>query len=310
MRRNIASWYVAAVVMFAAAGGCASAHHVPMSAAVVDADTVLTIPFQAFHGFILVPMALRGQHGPMVLNTGASLVSNLEPLRHRIRNGVDTVTQTNPSTGTPLTVSATLRAEDGNLVLVSHDVLTQYPLREYVGTPVLGILSLPAMFPYETIVDYRNSQITFVPLDSLGRRAVSVHAYVPRATVALEEQRDSSGNRHYFIATHVGDSLVTMELDVGAPRNTLSHRTGHWASMHLQTVGRETEWPDVFPGDIVRLDHLSVARQQYDSLSFRVPDTTAVAFTASDHDLLGGPFFEASRVIGINLRTKELIFYK
>jgi hypothetical protein len=246
----------------------------------------------------------------MILDTGAPIILfNGDVLQAKMDGGLDTVMRSDSAHNSTVRVSAAIHVANRKLVQTDYAIVSRYPAFQMIGRPLLGVLGTPAMFPYETIVDYQRHQLTFIPVDSVGHRQADIPAYTPQSSVTLEERGEEPWHEMFYVPTRIGDSLVTMLFDAGSPRNTLTHRTSQWAQAHLKTIGRETEWKEWLPGDMVRLDHLFIDRKRFDSLSFRVIDTTS-KFFAKEADVLGTPFFEAAEIIGFNLRTKQLIFYK
>ena len=51
--------------------------------------------------------------------------------------------------------------------------------------PVLGMLGLPMMAPFETVIDYTHQRLTLIPVDTAGRRLVAVPMYTPVTTLPM-----------------------------------------------------------------------------------------------------------------------------
>ena len=186
------------------------------------------------------------------------------------------------------------------------------------GQPVLGMLGLEFMSSFETIIDYPHQRLTLIRLDSAGRRLAAVPAYTPAATVPLVAYDDD----HWGVRARMGDTTVTLLVDTGTPADNLpgvlyqrvaSHVTPASAAMKKEQAQfdsvvtfRQGEMnnpitdAEVSSVDLAELDHLSVGDQVFDALPI----------SHGSEPILGYPFFWQRRVVGFNLRTRKMIFYR
>jgi hypothetical protein len=157
--------------------------------------------------------------------------------------------------------------------------------------PVLGFFGQPALAPFETIIDYTNQRLVLIRLDSVGRRRVPVPAYTPAMTIPLVI---APSGEHYGVMASIGTVQQELDIDTGSPVNVLTQRVSTMLGEHV--VGEDTAF--------VTIDHLRLGTRQYDSVRFYKIDDLAKL------NMLGYPFLSRHGAVGLNYRTRELIFYK
>lgn len=278
----------------------------------VLSDDVAVIPFQSVRGFILVQTEVNGRHGIFVLDTGCPLVVlNREYVMAKAGGGLDTVTgaqHTGYENGNAETATVqTLHAGSFPMTEVHDAMVAKVPGLVLAGTPILGILGVSALLPYETILDYRHQRLILIPLNTAGQRITPVAAYEPAATVAMVKSGKET-DQDFWIQANVGDSPVLLDLDTGSPRNDLDRATWKRLGTHLTPAGRDTAFAPLVQGTTFTLDHMVVGGVAYDTLPFLMRDTTSFGFW--DANILGDPFFRAHGTVGFNFRTQRLILYK
>jgi hypothetical protein len=196
----------------------------PVSAAVPGIpdlpDVVTVVPFQLYQpdasvGWIYFQAELDGRRGTFSLDTGSPRFwLNPEYLRPSATGGIDTVAAGDPTQQGFVTVHT---MHIGTLVqhLDTTDVGPPVPyptngnIMRFVGHE-LGTFGLPAMEPFETIIDYVHQRLILIRLDTAGQRLAAVPAYTPAYTMPLMPV-----NEHWWgVAAHTGDSVGTL-VDTG-----------------------------------------------------------------------------------------------
>ena len=302
---------------------------------------VTVVPFQLYYGFVLVPAEIDGHRGTFLLDTGAPFIALNSQYLHAGPQGIDTVPAvpavTPPREGVNVTVH-TLRV--GTLLehLDSTDVGPPEPVNptnatimtdsrmQQFGRPVLGWLGLPALAPFQTIIDYVHQRLVLIRLDAAGHPLAAVPAYTPATTLSLVPVMDWGegkgrwwGVRVQGILANDSDTLsenTEWLLDTGAPCNQFSIRTRKIRAAHLRPASEEAiqeerrisrkmlkaagEKDDPSPDTLQILDHLDMAGHSFDVLPFQ-PGLL--------YDILGYPFLSQFGAVGFNLRTRALLFY-
>ena len=168
-------------------------------------DLVTVVPFQQNgDGQINVVAEVDGRHGTFVLDTGSPLiVLNVMYWRPNPTGNPDTAAAGSGAEGE--VTARTLRIGTFLQQLDPHDVGAPRPWKPSNTNSIVmswdalgsrfGTLGLPAMEPFETIIDYAHQRLIVIRLDSAGRRLAAVPAFTPRTThrlvhVELGEQKE------------------------------------------------------------------------------------------------------------------------
>ena len=262
-------------------------------------DVVTVVPFTLFHhggvdlGWIQVTAEVDGRWGTYTLDTGsARFWLNAEYLRPSATGGIDTVTGHEPP-GTPAKGFVTVHTlRIGTFVqhLDTSGIGPPVPrgprngnIDKFVGHE-LGTLGLPAMEPFETIIDYGRQRLILIRLDPQGRRLASVPAYTPVGTVPLVPANidpANAGVNAFFwwgLVGRRGGKADSLALDTGTP--------GQWSPTTQAQASHQLE-------QLVRTGH----------------DTRTVSFDGIYEGNLGYAFLRPLGVVGFNLRTRQLILY-
>lgn len=277
-----------------------------------------TVPIQLVRdGAVLVPAAVNGHHGIFLLDTGGpAILLNTDYLTVTASGAIDTnvVSRTDtlhPPTGvrhtwekdsvvvqigtlTTQVVPRTARAAiQGGPMAVGAGV---HFLSVLAGQPVLGILGLPALAPYETIIDYTHHRLTLIPVDSAGKRLVAVPYYTATEAVPM-----FSDGGDWFVKARMGDHAVDLQLDLGNDRNELNVQMQQRVAGHLHATDR---W-NVIDGNRepgVVLDQLVLGDRSYGTVPF---------YISQRQSCLGGEFFwRHVGAVGLNFHARRLLFYR
>jgi len=253
-------------------------------------DVVAVVPFYAKENETdlektkaVIQAEVDGIRGVFIIDTGDFDVDlNRTYLQPSPTGGVDSVTDANriPEQGWD-TVRVKLRigtlvddfdAPDmrpnphhGNAVL--DHVFGNF---SWVFAPRLGNIGVPALEPFETIIDYPHQRVIFIRLDSAGRRLAAVPAYPPASVVPLVRMSDGV---HWGIQARLGGTVETLLVDTGNP-----------GTPEEQKVADQLKQALAAGHTVFDIDH------QY-------PNG------------LGFPFLRQLGVVGFNFRAKQLILY-
>ena len=287
---------------------------------------VTTVPIQLVRGgVILVPAEVNGHRGVFVLDPEAPVILlNSEYVTPTSTGGLDTNTAalaadtraakngnitpvwTSDSVqmriGT-LTMSVTRQSEGAKRYIPYVAVAApMHALSAAWGGHVLGILGLPVMAPYETVLDYAHQRLTLIPVDSVGRRRVAMPAYTPTTTVPFTFNEGTIN-----VEARVGGVLENLEVDLGFDQNELSgtiyrdvkpqhlRLTGPWKTNPLKGWRERS----------VTLDHLDLGGRSYADVPFFINQD------GGGEGVLGGEFFWRSvGIIGFNVHARHLVFYQ
>jgi hypothetical protein len=240
---------------------------------------------------VVLPAEVDGVHGIFILDTGDYDVDlNRTFLQPSATGGVDSITDANriPEQGWD-TVRVKMRIGTLAVDLDTPEFAKDHPRPgkvvldhvfgnfSWVFAPRLGNIGVPALAPFETIIDYPHQRVIFIRLDSAGHRMADVPAYTPRATVPLVQSRDKL---HWGVEARVGTTVDTIIVDTGDPGNASEAQA---ADSLLQAVAKG-------------------------QLPFPV---TPNAYGHSQlGSIIGYPFLRRLGVVGFNFRTRQLILYK
>ena len=158
-------------------------------------DLVTVVPIKLDqHVHIEVQAEVDRRHGTFILDTGSPLiVLNALYWRPSPTGNPDTATA---GTGLEGEVTAhTLHIGTFLQQLDPHDVGAPHPWKPGNTNAIImlwgalgsyfGTLGLPAMEPFETIIDYAHQRLILIRLDAAGRRLAAVPAFTPRTTKRL-----------------------------------------------------------------------------------------------------------------------------
>ena len=159
----------------------------------------------------------------------------------------------------------------------------------------LGSLGLPALEPFETVIDYVHQRLILIRLDTAGRRVAAVPAVTPRTTIPLVPVQEWWG-----VVARLGERVDSLMLDTGNGVNELTATTREALGAHLVPAGQDP----MFHVPCWTLDHLVVADQTVTASPFDTGDA------GRDFDILGPPFLRQFGLVGFNLRTRQLILYQ
>lgn len=267
-------------------------------------------------GYILFPAEVDGLHGSFLLDIGATdLVFNKRYVQPNGKGGIDTAAAASHPCPAPMrnACPVTVHTIRVGTVLLHPDTIAlggpgapEVPppanaaiLHRFVqiaqfAEPVLGFFGVPAMEPFETIIDYTHQRLILIRLDAAGNRLAAVPAYTPAFTVPLVATND---HEHWGVEGRLGATVDTLLLDTGAPMNTLAAHTQQQWTSHM-TDGSS----GFFPAWI--LDSLQLGGHSFLQIPFlKVQGDGA-------HNVLGYPFLSHSGVVGFNFRKRQLVIYR
>jgi hypothetical protein len=278
---------------------------------------ITVLPADLYNGFVLVHAEVDGLHGTFMLDTGSPVVVlNDEYVRPLSNHGVDTVK--NPSDRNPDAVGALVDLHTIVFGTATHQFGDSgigpprtWPHTGMIGLsgrfratfnqPILGTIGLTALEPFETIIDYVHRQVILIRLDSAGRRMVPVPRFVAQTTIPLIPVHDIvNGDADWWgVQARLGgvtdDTLI---VDTGNWDNTLTVNTFGKLAAHLQSAG-----PGAYNnGSRMTLDHLVLNAIAHDTVTFTIGN--------GEHDMLGFGFLRRQGVVGLNLRKRQLMFYR
>jgi hypothetical protein len=308
-------------------------------------ELVTVVPFQLYYGFILLQAEVDGHHGTFLLDTGSPLITlNSQYLQRDPHGNPDTVAATTPATDhkrEEVTIH-TLRIGTLFLHLDTADlgspernyrtnalIMTDSRMQQF-GRPLLGWLGLPAMAPFETIIDYTHQRLILIRLDVAGHRLATVPLFTPAMTVPLVSDpgipfsspfgmlRTAKGD-HWAVVGQVGGIGVdTLLLDTGAPYNSMpgigklaSHVTPagvdatRMFNEGVDQIAKNSGVPVTGPRSLVVLDHLTVAGITFDTLPMTSLESENLMI-----GVLGYPFLSRRGTVGFNFRLHQLAFYQ
>jgi hypothetical protein len=283
-------------------------------------DSVITVPMvggQTSFGLVLINAEVNGHRGIFVLDTGSPVIApnplHLDPAGHE--DGRDTsitgamqppssrAVQSNGGFtfrlgGRTLYIDsmAAHAAGDGNgATIVALPEPIARALEAGLHRPLMGILGLPALASFETVFDYANQKVSFIPIDPTGHRPCAVPAYTPAVSIPMTPQ--SKDGVHWFVHGILGDSTATaLLLDTGAWRNTLLARAFQQVQPQLRAISDSADYGE----PIYRLERLTIGDYQISHTDFGLkPEGFANA--------LGSPFFRQQRIVGFNFRTRKFV---
>jgi predicted aspartyl protease len=272
---------------------------------------VTVVPFQLYHGLILIPGEIDGRHGTFLLDTGAQLISvNSAYVKPKITNGVlDTVVagDTSQSDARVLfnahvlhigTLTHQLDTTDAGQFKVNAANMSDNRFKNFGGLPpILGLWGLPALRSFETIIDYPHQRLILIALDKAGHRRAEVPAYRPTTTIRLVKDSDIGC---YRVIARLGGKLDTLVVDTGNPDNTITPDTREELAHHV-SPGTGTGYSG---GDLMTLDTMRLAGQSYHPVPVAVLNAGGYGM-----DILGYPFLNQFGVVGFNFRTRQLLIY-
>jgi hypothetical protein len=287
-----------------------------------DSALVTVVPFrlttQPDTGFILLSVEIDGHPGTVLLDTGCPffyLNRQYMPPDH-VGPSVGAITQSGESVvpwfvhtlhiGTLVQHYDSTRAETPlapgqpvgvNAVIVSA---AQDERLQQFGRPILAFLGLPALAPFETIIDYAHQRLLLIRLDAAGHRLAPVPGYTPTTTLPLSLLHQ----QYYGVAVEAGGRHGNLIIDTGAPENSINASTQHGLGSHLTGTGRT----DVWDHPLLLLDSLAVDGHAYPA----VPFSAQGASTRIPYSLLGYPFLKLlsqQGAVGFNLRAHQLVVY-
>ena len=123
------------------------------------------------------------------------------------------------------------------------------------GRPVLGWLGLPALEPFETIIDYTHQRLVFIRLDQAGHRLAQVPAYTSVTTLPLIPIKNFG---IWGLLARVEDTVTeSLFIDTGAPNNTMDYTSA--AAAHLKATNSDSLWT---------LDHLVLGGHPFDGVTW------------------------------------------
>jgi predicted aspartyl protease len=268
------------------------------------ADTsARTIPFTARNGFILIAGTVDRVHGTFMLDTGSPDFL-LNSSRIEATNVTSSGQAVGGAQGEMVEIGSVGEVHAGPLV--AHQVVANFlnlqRLEDQLGgVPILGVLGVGQLRPYEVIVDWPRHVLALLPLDSAGKRISSVQTYVPVRRIPLRE-----GESHHFYATVTfrGTALQLL-VDTGSPVNFIE--TSVWNA--LPGVKTGSGIPEGRP-DTTVTDSLTIGALTYPNVTFRINRLIPLDDDVQMQGYLGQPFFERNGTLGYNFRTKELLLFK
>jgi hypothetical protein len=297
--------------------------------------TIATIPMLVDHGMTFVTATVDGQTGLWLLDTGVpwTVLNN----RYLQRAPDGTIAEAPDTTATPATLgwsvdssgSATVCqdapcAPTDMLPLTIHTVqigmVTLHPDSLFLIGPaisqnallgpqhsslrrvhrrVLGHLGTSTFAHTELILDYRRNQITLIPLDAQGTRAVPMPRFSPKHVLTLTHTTDD-GQQYGIHATLGGRIDADFLLDTGNWVNTVENalRSTLGSQLHAASPSHDG------------LDTTFTLNQ------FRIGDTIfPVVFTHGKEtdpnpaNVLGYPFFKRAGIVGFNFDMHTFTLY-
>lgn len=281
------------------------------------ARTVIAVPLHLVNNLPFVSASVDGHTGLWLLDSGGPMIlinrKYVQPSAHG--PGLDTVTTPYPEDSAlahgSVHVDTTWQADS---VLVQLGPL-MFPLKHRAGVAVaaplpklfeqlwgvkpLGILGFAMVFRgYESVVDYTHRVLTLIPVDSTGRRLVSVPQYIPATTVPFIRHATEGG---WFVTAQVGGQLDTMLVDTGENFNKLYTTTPPRLASHVTTTARKV-FDDLVQEPVVTVDHLMFAGRTFDNVPFSV--------SSQRMDGFGTEFFRQLGVVGFNWRARAIVLYR
>ena len=254
--------------------------------------------------YVVIPAVVDGFHGLFLLDTGEPDTELYRDfLQRNSHNGVDSVTDNSLAPhrrAQRVEDSVWVKLRLGTLV----DSFTQLytagppvrPINAFLAndflwgwqgtTPLLGTLGLPALGPFETIIDYTRRRVVFVRVDSTGQRLIDVPAYRPRGYVPLVQIRSTGG--HWGIEVQEGTLTDTLLIDTGVPDDGDGDRD---VARRLQHVLGTGQGPFAIDTTKEMTEHELPGR----SRPLRI---------------IGFGFLHQLGVVGFNFRTRQLILYQ
>ena len=284
-------------------------------------DLVTVIPFYRRpnesweeHTKVVIPAAVDGWRGIFIVDLGApQLYLNRTFLQPSPAGGVDTVTTASrrqekggvpPANWDSVHVRLRLGTLTDDFDDPSMGTAQAHPVNAVLNhhwgnfanfAPRLGNLSLSALEPFETILDYVHQRVVLIRLDSAGRRLADVPAYTPRWSAPLIDVDMAPyagtqwrGQRWWGVRATIGDVPDSVFFDTGSPYNLLTNATiarlavpsGDASAAEPALVISGRSFPDVV--------------WQRNPL----------------FNLLGGPFLRQLGVVGFNHRAHQLLLYR
>ena len=269
--------------------------------------SAIVVSFEMVDDRIYFPAEVAGHRGHVFLDTGAS-TTVLNPLHLKATpTGLDTVS-TPASTPPSMTMFMTdLPVRIGTTEIRIHPGFN--PLTVAFGSPDwfsgvemhtkrtnLGILGVPFMRRFETIIDYRQHRLIFIPLDHAGRRLVALPGYTPVQTLPMWVGNPNEGN--WYVKAQLGSTTDSVMLDTGGRNNEVNADGVAALGSHLTPAG--TNPRGNFP--LFKLDQLTFAGRLVKNVTF--------SRTESASFVLGNPFLSQQGVIGFNFRAGQFTVYR
>ena len=276
-------------------------------------DDVAVIPYHVNPKFgenIFIPAEVDGHQGVFEIDTGSPLIFlNSQYLHVNPRGGLDTLPLSKPSSfgnGNFVGVQVhTLRLGTlqcqlphgpvnftgfGVTTASNAAIIDEIADRGYDG--ILGFLGLPALAPFETIIDYVHQRLILIRLDAAGRRVVPVPAYTPMGSAPLVVSTD---RQHFGVRVQVGGTSDVFMLDTGSPQNTVVETTQQQWQAHLTPIAGTVI--KTWAVDTLRLGQQTYAHEMFEPAWMFFQNT------------LGVPFLQSLGTVGFNFRTRQLLLY-
>ena len=167
--------------------------------------------------------------------------------------------------------------------------------------PLLGLLGPSVLAQFETVIDYTHQRLILIPVDTAGRRLVTVTTYTPAVVVPMRildvRQASTDMRDKWSVEGAVGAVRLSLHLDTGAANDYLTAETEDSLGAHLQEMGSDPMWVHRR-----RLDQLVLAGHAYAGLPFRVSQ-----FGING---LGAPFFRQCGAVGFDFRARQFLVYQ
>ncbi len=264
------------------------------TARAADTSVRMTVlPFHIGGSLVLFEADVNGQHGVLMLDTGAE-ITMINTLRVKPTN----VGDSSPAPGGR--IQGTIAPGVVPAIQVGAFTLRDVPvvfanlesLEKQVGEPVLGILGAPQLEPFEMILDHQARHLVFVRLDSLGHPLTEATGFIPKDTVPL------IGGTTPHIYAYSGDVEMNFLIDTGAEQYYLTNDS-------RSTLGNRIH-PSKEPGsNLTVMDHLRVGRSTYDTVSFVPYNEPGNAVLVGG--IIGQTFLKAQGQVGFNLRAGNFL---
>jgi hypothetical protein len=182
---------------------------------------------------------------------------------------------------------------------------------------LLGIIGLPQLAPFLTVLDFERKEVRIHRLDANGRPLSRPAKSAPSAVLPLHIIPAASPQAAYARIVVKNDTIPLL-LDTGADINVFSAPASRRLGSHLLPEGGFSTSGGLggraVQTRLVRLNRFTLGPATYDTLPamayiYDVPNTRRISATEVEQGKLGMPFFLRHRQVALDARAGKLLVW-